>query len=525
MENVKIVLEKNLTPEQKKAFESVLKESSKNGFLDSDMEELFNSNRCRVILYGDKEEVAGFFTPRSGVYNGKTTWRPGALFTLPKYRGKGIMKEALTQFFRKHARGLCWIDDKNKASIALFTSLGFKRGDAREHENNAGHWYVFEKDKIAMESEVYQEEDGGTFEANGVLYDLNYIFREVAKEPVHEIEVSKLDWVLEYCHSDPERVKKADLDAPILVTKFEGKELVVDGEHRLQKAFKEKKKTMKYRRVSPEIMKKAIVKSSNESITSGGNMKSVRELWQGLMACYKEQGYSSLKAITTLHPPINETEYNALRKTIGEDNHVPEDYLELLKIHNGSGLGKYDLENFSFGIYFFMTSTRAITAMHQLQRALRDGWYGRGKGTPHHVTGVQQVFWDNNWFPILYSEDNEFICIDFNPASGGKVGQVINVDLRRGPTYRWDSFTDFLKKRVELILADPEGEIFLSPEDEKIYAEIEKSKQQGQEGSIGAEKPKKGLLSRIFAREDISTESVAALYPEQEIPSYLKWGK
>lgn len=107
----------------------------------------------------------------------------------------------------------------------------------------------------------YREEKGGTFESNGVKHDLNYIFAHTEHEPVEYIEVRKLVWVLdENSPYDPHRVKAADLTAPLLVVHWQGKELVVDGIHRLIKAVQEKVKTLPYRRVSDRVMRESVVK-------------------------------------------------------------------------------------------------------------------------------------------------------------------------------------------------------------------------------------------------------------------------
>ena len=117
----------------------------------------------------------------------------------------------------------------------------------------------------------YQEEEGGTFSANGQHYDLNALLRAVAKQPVLHIEVRKLTWVLEHVGTTHarSRVMQADLTAPILVTLFEGQELVVDGLHRLVKATRALVKidTLPYRRVSPEQMQAAKVSVAAERLT------------------------------------------------------------------------------------------------------------------------------------------------------------------------------------------------------------------------------------------------------------------
>lgn len=112
----------------------------------------------------------------------------------------------------------------------------------------------------------YREEPGGEFESDGKLYDLNRIFEAVEHEPVQQIAVKELIWVLQYDSPDRRRVERADLSAPILVTRYQGKELVVDGLHRLAKAVQMNQATLPYRRVSPEAMRHALIPMRTESL-------------------------------------------------------------------------------------------------------------------------------------------------------------------------------------------------------------------------------------------------------------------
>lgn len=118
------------------------------------------------------------------------------------------------------------------------------------------------------QTQVYQEEAGGTFGSDGKAYDLNRIFRAVAKDPVLTIEVSKLVWVLSFdkTETNEKRDRQADLSAPLLVTLHKGKELVVDGGHRLRKAVKLGVKTLPYRRVSAQVLKDSEIKLAAESL-------------------------------------------------------------------------------------------------------------------------------------------------------------------------------------------------------------------------------------------------------------------
>lgn len=88
-------------------------------------------------------------------------------------------------------------------------------------------------------TEVYQEEPGGSVTHDGARYDLNKLLQAADGSPIAYFKVSDLEWVLTEL-SDKERVQQADLNAPLLVTEWHGRWVILDGEHRLRKALKEK---------------------------------------------------------------------------------------------------------------------------------------------------------------------------------------------------------------------------------------------------------------------------------------------
>lgn len=112
-----------------------------------------------------------------------------------------------------------------------------------------------------MSTEPYQEEEGSTFESNGRVYDLNFIFREVAHLPILTIKVNRLKWVVDPKKPmDQARIDAADLEAPCLVVYTGGQELLIDGEHRLLKALQQHKPTLRYRRVSFQLLERALIR-------------------------------------------------------------------------------------------------------------------------------------------------------------------------------------------------------------------------------------------------------------------------
>src|SRR5438067_10796184 len=93
LEATKVVNQNKLTTEQEKEFEKVLSSATKDKFLGDDDDEVIREGKRRlVILYGEKQEIAGFYSPETMSVKGTRHWRAGALYLIPKFRGKGIME-------------------------------------------------------------------------------------------------------------------------------------------------------------------------------------------------------------------------------------------------------------------------------------------------------------------------------------------------------------------------------------------------------------------------------------------------
>lgn len=118
--------------------------------------------------------------------------------------------------------------------------------------------------KVVLMSKIYQEDSDSTFSSNGKHYNLNIIFRLTHKQKPISLPISTMTWVLQFTKPDKNRVKAADLSAPLLVIEYDtdntGKKwLVVDGLHRLTKASELDFKTLPCIIVSEAIMKQALI--------------------------------------------------------------------------------------------------------------------------------------------------------------------------------------------------------------------------------------------------------------------------
>ena len=94
-----------------------------------------------------------------------------------------------------------------------------------------------------------------TFTHDDKVYDLTKLRILMRSEPTHIFKIKDLLWVLDYDTPDEERVRNARLRWPLLVTKWNGKWVVLDGLHRLEKCRRKGIGVVPVKIVSSEILK------------------------------------------------------------------------------------------------------------------------------------------------------------------------------------------------------------------------------------------------------------------------------
>lgn len=113
--------------------------------------------------------------------------------------------------------------------------------------------------------ELYQEEPGGTFTHDGEKYRLNYVLAKADSIDAEDMPVADLKWILgdgkdlDDGGTNYKRVKNADTSIPILITKWNGKYVVIDGIHRLAKAVGNELTTISCKLIPNSVLKKAII--------------------------------------------------------------------------------------------------------------------------------------------------------------------------------------------------------------------------------------------------------------------------
>ena len=100
--------------------------------------------------------------------------------------------------------------------------------------------------------------EGGSITHDGVEYDFDRVMSIAEKLPTKTCSVDRLSWILKYDTPNKERLERADITVPLIVTKSSnGKLAAIDGLHRLAKAVRDNVKTLPVKYVSPKMLPSA----------------------------------------------------------------------------------------------------------------------------------------------------------------------------------------------------------------------------------------------------------------------------
>lgn len=149
-----------------------------------------------------------------------------------------------------------------------------------------------------------------------------------------------------------------------------------------------------------------------------------------------------------LNPGIDEKEIKALETGIGTQ--LPEDVIAFYKVHNGQSTESAGLMNGEE-----LLSAERIYDEWLVWKDLLDNKDFEGKDGPYRSdpeSGIKNDWWNPMWIPITYNGSGDHICIDLDPAEGGKKGQIIMMwhdDPQR--TLEAGSFKEWIGRYVDLL--------------------------------------------------------------------------
>ncbi len=117
-----------------------------------------------------------------------------------------------------------------------------------------------------------------------------------------------------------------------------------------------------------------------------------------------------------LMPGASQEQIQELEKLV--DVTLPEDFRESLRIHDGqNGLASPLLDEWQlFQIKYMMSDWQCMKELFD---------QGKLEGPVQTEGTVKAQWWNPRWLEVATNGAGDLICLDFDPASGGEVGQVI----------------------------------------------------------------------------------------------------
>ena len=120
-----------------------------------------------------------------------------------------------------------------------------------------------------------------------------------------------------------------------------------------------------------------------------------------------------------LNGSASEDDIAKLEKTIG--GKLPKEYNDFLMIHNGQNRdseGLIDTEE-------LLSTERVLEEWSVWKELLDKGDFKDSQSEPNK--GIKSDWWNSKWIPITYDGSGNHYCIDLDPDTSGKSGQIIRM--------------------------------------------------------------------------------------------------
>lgn len=157
-------------------------------------------------------------------------------------------------------------------------------------------------------------------------------------------------------------------------------------------------------------------------------------------------GKNFQEGLDDLNEPVSDEKISDLESKLSIS--LPEDFKEFLKIHNGqAGDAGWLIDGQE------LLSTERILDEWKVWKGLLDGGGFddfEESEEEDRGNGVKSDWWNAKWIPFTYDGAGNHLCIDLDPASGGKIGQIITMwhddDERE---VKGSSFNEWFSKYIQ----------------------------------------------------------------------------
>lgn len=159
--------------------------------------------------------------------------------------------------------------------------------------------------------------------------------------------------------------------------------------------------------------------------------------------------------ISRLNSAARESDITDLTTKLGVQ--LPNEFLDSLRRHNGTADWT---RSFNHGtllsameILQELDETRAI--FNDLREAEQKQFTGTTYLSLSSIGAVKPEFWSDKWIPFHITDWSK-TCFDFNPAEGGSIAQIIEVNWEGGEVkVIFQSYIEFLQHCADHLPADP----------------------------------------------------------------------
>jgi cell wall assembly regulator SMI1 len=171
----------------------------------------------------------------------------------------------------------------------------------------------------------------------------------------------------------------------------------------------------------------------------------MRNLWAKYVA-WLQSNYPV--GLTALNPGATDAEIAHLESEIGVK--LPDDYITLLKIHNGQS----DLAAGLLWSNEFLSTTR-ILGEWKAMKELLDGGDFMHPTFSDPPNAIKPDWWNIMWVPITSDGNGNLECIDLRPGKSGKRGQIIDFDHEAADRcVLANNFRVWLEEYIQAVIKD-----------------------------------------------------------------------
>jgi cell wall assembly regulator SMI1 len=153
----------------------------------------------------------------------------------------------------------------------------------------------------------------------------------------------------------------------------------------------------------------------------------VRDVWGRIEAVLRA---TAPELHARLAPGAAAEDLAAAQSALGWE--LPDDLRESYTIHDGSGEASVVPHDWRWGTGCPLLSLAdAVRDRHMWVSWLDGGSFEGRAASPRGP--IRPVWWNRRWLPVTWDGGGDHLCIDLDPAPGGRPGQVIYFSHEEGP--------------------------------------------------------------------------------------------